>query len=146
MSIATVRQAAEAIVVSVLGDTFKPLPFAYDVDKNDERALENGYAVTVGEATPGTVRVDQRKVLEQELFVDITSRVYVRNDDSKSTASIDAVLAYLSTIINQFWISRLGVPATVLKCEIDTVYAPGFVNNGRDIVKVKARFLVNHVI
>lgn len=150
-SIVQIRAAATAIVQTVL-DTYagvgayKQLPYELYPEENSDRALDKGFAITYGDAQPIDGMITQAVNLEQEVFVTITKRVFVRNDDEKIMVTMDDVYNATEDLIRQFVRDKIGIPAIIQRVELFTMPKPKMVGNGRDILALTLNFRVRYII
>lgn len=148
MNIVAIRLAAEEVVQDALDDAFgaekyRELPYSYDLARNDERHLAAGYAVTMGDADPVRTQ-DQTIGFEQDLNVDVTTRVFARNDDERAEEKADELLLACGPIIKTFVNDRLGIKTTVHQCGMRALRGPKFVGDSRDFIFVRMEFRVRY--
>lgn len=144
-NIVRIRESAEKLVGSLLGAPYKELPFQYDIETNDSRALAAGFAVTWAEGAQ-VYKIDQVVNMEQSLIVDLTKRVYVRGDDDKVTAAIDSLHLSCDKIIKNFFCSKIGLPAIIQRVQLTTLGEPTRITDGRDIVALRMVFRVSYLL
>lgn len=145
MNIVTIRQNAVTLVQAALGAGFKELPFSYEIEMNDERALASGFTVTVGNGDP-LRSVDQAIGVEQDLYVTITKRAFVRNDDSSQISAADSLYTACDQILRSFVYDKFGIKDVVQRCELKQLGRPQTLGKGRDIVSVELQFRVRYLL
>lgn len=145
LSIVNIRQAAESLVATTLGSPYRKIPYDFDPEMNDSRSLENGYSVLWGRAAQ-VYEIDQKVNLEQDLFVLITKRVYVRNDDSKTITEMDTVYSAIGTILDKFIMTKIGLPGIIQRVELTEMGEPLKIGQGRDLYQIKLQFKVRYLV
>lgn len=145
LNIVAIRTAAEDLVATALGASYKELPFQYDVESNDARSLAAGYAVSLGDAAQ-VYTIDQLVNIEQDLFVDVTKRVYIRNDDDKMSDAIDTIYNALEQIIVGFCLDKIALRNIIQKVELSSMSEPTRIGEGRDIVRIRLSFKIKYLI
>jgi hypothetical protein len=143
VSMGTVRSAAETIVKETLGQPYRELPFQFEIDRNDERAKQAGYAVVWGAASQN-YSVHQTIMMEQDLIVKVVKRVFVRNTDNKITDRLDDVYGLIADLIPRFVEDRLDIPETVTEGTLSAMSEPQFFGENRDVVSLTLTFRMTY--
>lgn len=146
MNITTLRSSAESIVATVLGAGYAELPYQFDIETNDSRALNAGYSVVWGAGSQFYESADQCPNIEQELIVTITKRVYIRNDDDKIVTETDSVYSSIGTILKRFIMDKLDQDSICHRVALRSMDAPERMGNGRDIISIRLVFSVRYVV
>jgi hypothetical protein len=145
LGISTVRTTAVSLLTTILGAGWNELPFQVDIDLNNTRSLDKGFSVQWGEGSQ-VYLIDQCVNLEQDLEVELSRRIFIRNDDAKATVIIDSMYDSVADIAKQFCFGKLGIPATVQQVEMTRLEKPKRAGEGRDIAVIKMIFRVRYLV
>lgn len=145
MRVSEIRTKAKEIVGVALGPEFRSLPHQFNIALNDDRSLSAGYAVLWGSATQ-TFEVDQLVNLEQDVLVEITKRIFVRNSDEKTVSESEAVYDAIGTVLKRFILDKLDLPGVVQEVSLRSIEEPRFLNESSDVLSVRVIFSVRYLV
>ena len=133
-----VLTAIETRVNAVLPD-YSRLRYSYDIEKNDKRSSDDGYAIGAGASlsTEGTFRTI---TLDQEFFVTLTKDFGGRSNDSAERTALKSIYDDLETLYRDLFQSKLGIPATVYLVSDLALDEP--VKIGQNVISVNITFTV----
>lgn len=105
--------AIETRVQAVLPNTYSRLRYTYDLEKNEFRDIEDGYAIGVasGETVTG---INRAATFDQTFFVIITDRYINRGTDAKEREILKDIYDNLETVYKDIFQSKAGLGNIIL--------------------------------
>lgn len=135
-----ILDAIEARIATLATGRTK-LKYSYDLEKNDSRNESNayGYGAASGESIGGTLK---SVTMNQGFFVILTENFQNRSSDDKEVLALKAIYDDIEIIYQDFMVSKLGIPSTVLVVEGLSLDDPEKISDNS--LSVKANFTIKH--